>query len=263
MATLRRIALFPIKSLDGVEVARARIVPSGGLEFDRHYALADEMGKFINGKRNPAVHGIRCRFDGDWSAVALEAPGRERATFRFREDRGALESWLSHYFGMAVRLLESPNGFPDDTEASGPTIVSEATTREVASWFPGLSAADIHRRFRANLELTGVPAFWEDRLFGKPGTLTEFTVGEVQFHGSNPCARCVVPTREPATAEAFPDFQKTFMRRRREMLPAWASVSQFDHYYRLCVNTRIPESQAGKFLNVGDKVRLADVRPVE
>jgi uncharacterized protein YcbX len=263
MPHLSRIVLFPIKALDGVEVPEARITPGGALEDDRRFAISDSAGKFINGKRNPAVHRLRATFDGTLSAVILEAGVWTPRTFRFHEDRDELERWLSDYFGRRVRLLESPAGFPDDTNASGPTIVSEATTCEVAGWFPGLRAEDVSRRFRANLELAGVPAFWEDQLFGEPGTVVDFAVGEVQFEGSNPCARCVVPTRDPVTAEVFAEFPATFAARRKETLPSWAPASRFDHFYRLCVNTRIAESQAGKTLQVGDQVSLLGTRPVE
>jgi uncharacterized protein YcbX len=260
MPHLRRIVLFPIKSLDGVEVPDARILPSGALEADRRFAIADRFGKFINGKRNPAVHRLRAIFDAAKSAVILEATGWTPRTFRFQEDEDELNRWLSDFFAARVRVLESPDGFPDDTEASGPTIVSEATTREVASWFPHLRAEDVHRRFRANLEIAGVPAFWEDQLFGEPGTVVDFAVGDVRLEGSNPCARCVVPTRDQVTGDVYAEFQKTFIARRKESLPSWAPVSRFDHYYRLCVNTRIPNSQKGKTLRIGDEVTLLGTR---
>ena len=49
---------------------------------------------------------------------------------------------------------------------------------------------------------------------------------------------------------------KTFIERRRETLPSWAERSKFDHFYRLCVNTRINPSEAGKVLRVGDPVEF-------
>lgn len=263
MPTLSRIVLFPIKSLDGVEVPSARFLASGALDGDRRYAIADESGKVVNGKRNPQIHRLRAIFDGPRNAVTLDAAGQAHKTFRFREDRRELQTWLGQYFGFPVQVLENPDGFPDDTEAHGPTMVSEATLCEVASWFPGLQPEDIRRRFRANLELAGVPAFWEDQLFGEQGTVVDFTVGGVQLEGSNPCARCVVPTRDPVSAEIFGGFAKTLATRRKETLPSWAPASHFDHFYRLCVNTRIPETQAGKTLKIGDEVRLMGTRRIE
>ena len=53
-------------------------------------------------------------------------------------------------------------GFPDDTIASGPTVIGAESLATVADWF-GLSPDDARRRFRANLTIEGGGAFWEDR----------------------------------------------------------------------------------------------------
>lgn len=44
MPTLDRITLYPVKSLDGIHVEEARVLPSGGLEFDRRWRLAFPSG---------------------------------------------------------------------------------------------------------------------------------------------------------------------------------------------------------------------------
>src|SRR5262249_25513767 len=131
-------------------------------------------------------------------------------------------------------------GFPDDTEAPGPTVISTATLQAVASWFPGLDEQVMRLRFRANLEIGGVPAFWEDRLFAEVGSVVPFRVGDVLFEGINPCQRCVVPSRDPYTGGIFPHFQEIFARKRREFLPSWSTPSRFNHFYRLSCNTRVP-----------------------
>ena len=38
------------------------------------------------------------------------------------------------------------------------------------------------------------------------------------------------------------------------MLPAWANRDQFKHYYRLAVNTKIPEPTDDLWLSVGDRL---------
>jgi uncharacterized protein YcbX len=43
---LSRIDLFPIKSLDGISVASARINCAGILEHDRVYAIVDAAGSY-------------------------------------------------------------------------------------------------------------------------------------------------------------------------------------------------------------------------
>ena len=60
-ANLGRITLYPIKSLDGVDVERAILLPGGGLRHDREFALRTDNGRFMNAKRSAKVHRIRAR----------------------------------------------------------------------------------------------------------------------------------------------------------------------------------------------------------
>jgi uncharacterized protein YcbX len=106
-----------------------------------------------------------------------------------------LNRWLSDFFGFRVSLKHEPrSGCPDDSDAFGPTIVSDASLREVQSWYPTVNLTNVRRRFRTNVELEGGEAFCEDGLFGAPGELKPFQLGAVRFLGHNPCQRCVVPT---------------------------------------------------------------------
>jgi uncharacterized protein YcbX len=111
-------------------------------------------------------------------------------------------------------------------------------------------------RFRANLEIGGSEPFWEDRLYGEPDTIVAFRIGRVILHGTNPCQRCVVPTRVTATGEVQSEFSQIFRARRQDTLPDWAAVSRFNHYYRLAVNTQVPESEIGKTLHTGDEIEI-------
>ena len=252
---LGRILIFPIKSLDGLEVDAARITAGGILENDRVYAIFDEKGAVVNGKRTPHIHQLRCAFEPGLKEVRL---WENAAPAQFCLDEpGPINRWLSDFFGFAVELKhESKAGFPDDRTAFGPTIVSEASLRAVNQWYPEVSIESIRRRFRTNLEIEGGEAFCEDRLYGAPEELKPFRIGEVQFRGHNPCQRCVVPTRDAESGEAIAGFTKRFMDMRRQELPEWANTQRFNHYYRFAVNTSITESEAGKWLRIGDPVVL-------
>ena len=253
---LARIRIFPFKSLDGVDLDEAVVRKGAGLAHDREFCLVDENGDFVNTKRvGESLVRIRSEFDRILGEITLR-DGDDRATFSLERDGGGIEEWFEKRLEKPVRLKRDRElGFPDDTTAPGPTVISTATLRAVASWFPGCDLDQARRRFRANLEIDGVPAFWEDRLLGPAGTKFPFRIGEVTIEGINPCARCNVPTRNPATGEIQdPAFAKTFARRRQETLPAWAERSRFDHFYRLAVNTVVPESEAGKVIRVFDEV---------
>lgn len=255
---LANIFIYPIKSLDKVAVERATILESGALKHDREWALFDEQGKFVNGKRNAKVHLLRSAFDAQFKRLSLQIQGTDqKAIFHVDDERTALEAWLSDYFGFPVKFLQNTiTGFPDDTNAKGPTVISTGTLEEVASWFPEVSVNEMRLRLRANLEIGGVPPFWEDQLFTEAGQCVQFQVGELLFEGINPCQRCVVPTRDSKTGKATANFQKIFVTRRRESLPPWTTPARFNHFFRLSVNTNVPSKEVGKVLNKGDVVKI-------
>ncbi|MBD2105936.1 MOSC N-terminal beta barrel domain-containing protein [Nodosilinea sp. FACHB-13] len=253
---LARIDRFPVKSLDGVSVSQATVLASGALEGDRTYAIFDAQNRLINGKRNAAIHRLRATFTKNGEVITLAIEGDNASTtFRMQEQESQLEAWLSDYFQQSVTLRENHNlGFPDDTNAAGPTIVSTATLAAVAAWH-NLTLEETRRRFRTNLEIDGVPAFWEDQLFSPDSAPVRFTIGNVVLEGINPCQRCIVPTRDALTGNATTNFQKTFSQQRAATLPDWAPSSQFNHFYKLAVNTNIV-GQGGHTLKVGDSVSL-------
>lgn len=258
MPFLSKILIYPVKSLEPLSVEQIRVAPGGALEGDRALALFDAENKFINGKRNSRIHLLRSQFDSFTRTLRLGAAQTGlRIAFHIDRERAAMETWLSEFFGMPVQIRQNTEvGFPDDLDCPGPTVIGVSTLGEVASWFAPLDANQIRRRIRANLEISTAPAFWEDRLYAAKGTLVRFRIGEVLLDGNNPCQRCVVPPRDPMTAENFPNFSNIFMQRREQTLPPWAERSRFNHFYRLAVNTIVPTSEAGKTLRVGDEIEI-------
>jgi uncharacterized protein YcbX len=238
-----------------VNVNEARVSCSGGLALDRAWALYSVDGKWVNGKRTPLIHHIRAQFSPAVDSVTLSVPTDRRKipprTFAFPHDHEEAAEWFSVFFEQQIIVRYSEGGFPDDPIANGPTIVSTASLQAVADWFPGLALENVRRRFRASLEIDGVPAFWEDQLFGEnERSVVRFTLGDVQLEGSNPCARCPVPPRDPFTGANLDGFQKHFNQQRQATLPPWAPRERFDHFYRLSTNTRAPSSETGKALRL-------------
>ena len=232
-ARVARIVLHPVKSLDGQEVESAAVLANGALAHDRAFALFDAAGAIVNAKRHPPLQRLRTRVD--LARGVLMPDGR---TYDLAADRRALESRLGEALGFAVTLGEDRDGgFPDDPLAPGPTLIGAATLEAIAGWF-GLALADVRARLRANIEVEGVPAFWEDRLFGPGDEAVAFAVGGVRFLGTNPCLRCAVPTRDPWSGVPDKTFAKRFGALREEHLPPWAPSDRFAPFYRVAVNSR-------------------------
>jgi uncharacterized protein YcbX len=271
---LAGIRLHPIKSLDAISLTEARIGPGGGLEHDRAWALYSVDGRWVNGKRTAAMHLIRATYAPDLISVTLAVPGDRRnipaRTFPFPSGTEDAAEWFSVYFEQQILVRHAPEGFPDDTIANGPTIISTASLQAACGWFPGVTLDNARQRFRTTLEIDSadvaakaasanghLPAFWEEQLYGgDERSVVRFRIGEVNFEGSNPCARCPVPARDPQTGADLTGFQKRFTDLRRKTLPPWAPAARFDHFYRLAVNTRVAPTETGKPLRLGDSIQL-------
>ena len=265
-ARLARIQIHPVKSLDPVEVQTATIGSAGSLQFDRAWAVHSLDGRIVSATRVSAMHLIRATYAPDFSQVTLAVPNHpesiESATFAFPHDTEHAAVWFAKFLDQPVMVLHDPSGIPDDRIASGPTIISTASLDTVCEWFPELTIAEARLRFRANLEVNGVPAFWEDQLFGAElRSVVRFRLGEVAFEGSYPCIRCPIPARDPLTGTDTIGFQKRFTQLRRAQLPSWSHADRFEHFYCLATNTRIASTEAGKHLRVGDSSILQNNRP--
>lgn len=257
---LSKIIVYPIKSLDGLSISQGTLLKSGALKQDRQWAIFDKHQKLINGKSNHKIYQLRATYDDNVSQVTLKhEDNKVGQTFNLTEERKEIESFLSDYFGCSVYLKENPiTGFPDDSEACGPTIISQGTLETMARWFRDLSVEEIRRRFRANLEINGVSAFWEDQLFANKNEWVNFRIGDINFQGINPCQRCIVPTKDSYTGEKAENFQKQFIKKRQETLPPWVNSSQFNHFYRVSVNTKVRNLKKETPLKVGDEVKILD-----
>jgi uncharacterized protein YcbX len=131
----------------------------------------------------------------------------------------------------------------------------------VARWF-GFDLAESRRRFRANLEIGGCDAFWEDTLASpaparRPPSLgelppdlpgdpyadlpppepREFGIGEARFRATNVCKRCVVPSRDSWSGAVTAHFRDAFEARRARGMRADVDASGWGHVFVLAVNT--------------------------
>lgn len=256
--TVSRITIYPVKSLDGVSLNRAEIGNGVCLLHDREYAILDNNNRFINGKSNALVHSLRSKVDFEKETISFRHDSEQIwKTFHLQKEKLAINDHLSAFFNEPASLAQNKEGrFMDIPGIAGLTVVSTASLKSVASWFEGMDMEETRRRFRATIEITGVPAFWEDRLFIEEGTAVEFKIGNVTILGISPRARCVVPTRHPETGEIIHAFPKIFARSRAAAIPPWSTLEDYDHSYYLTVNCYIPPSELGKWIEAGDEVRI-------
>jgi hypothetical protein len=290
MAEVSRIRVYPVKSLPGVDVNSVPVCDSGRIKHDREYAIFDAEGAYVNGRRNELVHRIDTSIDLPGNAIEFRIRDTDReyaCDLDGIDDDPELEAWLSDFFDEPVSVerarqsnfTDSAGGIiPYRVNATGPTVVGEETLAEVASWYEDLDSEDVFRRLRTNVVIGDVEPFWEDRLYSdtaathrNPGTGVEFTVGDVTHYGVMCKPRCVVPSRDPETGERNPDFPGKFAEKRKERLPEWVDADTLGtnldrdgdgDYYYLTVVTRIPASESGQEIAVGDRVSIRGETPL-
>jgi len=262
-AFVSKIIVYPVKSLDGESVERSVVLSSGALDFDRRWAMFDSKEQYVNGKRYAEVHRIRSRVDLDNRTIELywgKTLGPIDRKFSLDTELEEIQDWLSKSFEFPVSLRQdTAKGFPDDQAALGPTVISVATLNALAGWFE-LSTEEIRARFRTNIEIDGVPPFWEDHLYGRENVNVHFSIGDLMFEGVGPSDRCVVPTRDSRSGKVDSTFVRRFCDKRKDTLPCWAERSRLLTFYKLAINTRVLAIREGQSIKIGDRVRIAGRR---
>jgi len=254
MAVVDRLTVYPVKGLDALDVTATTVREGGTLAHDREFALLGPEGTRWNGKQSERFHELATTYDPATSELTVDPPSAAPRQFDPATEAGRerASEWFSTYFDADLTLARDRSVGYVDRQSMGPSVVSTATLETVASWFNELTVDGARRRLRANVEVSGVDPFWEDRLVGEAAPSAR--AGDVRLDGVTPCGRCVVPTRDPDTGEPLPGFRERFVEKRRETFPEWADRDAFDHLYTLMVVTAVPETDRGASLAVGDRV---------
>lgn len=255
--TISQIRIYPVKSLDPVSLTEAE-VGFHCLKHDREFAMLADDGRFVNGKRTGQVNLLKAAYDLEGQIIRLShRDGTAIGEFHLLRQSKELEKTLGDFFGYRVHLLHRTKGeLMDIPDVSSVTILGEGSLQSLHQSFPHLDFENLRLRFRATIEISGVPAYWEENLFGQPGTGIQFQAGEVTMIGISPRARCNVPPRDPMTGEPDKTFIKTMMKSRSATLPTDSLLPVYGSLYQLSVNVYLPESEQGKFLRKGDEIRI-------
>ncbi|GAB2638198.1 MOSC domain-containing protein [Emticicia sediminis] len=223
------ITIYPIKSLGGISLQEA-IVEERGLQHDRRWVLADENNVFITQRQNEqmalidvaieetglrVIHRLKriapLQIPFEPQTGAGGVPYQQQITIWDDVVRGIrvsdeADAWFTAVLGMKCSLFYQPD---DSIRLTDPkySITKEEHT-SFSDGYPilviGQASLDelnakleepvSMKRFRPNLVFMGGEAHVED-------TWRYFTVGDAKLVGVKPCARCVLTTINPETAE--------------------------------------------------------------
>jgi uncharacterized protein len=219
--TLSEIWIYPIKSLGGIRLSRAKVFEKG-LEYDRRWMLIDEKGQFMTQRVYHQMALFKQQIDGDDLVVQfdtdilrislqvsfIDIPLRSNVwddAVTVFEVKKVYSAWFSKRLGIACRLVVFPelNVRPVDKQYK---INDEHVS--LADAYPFLiigqsSLNDLNvrlaepvsiNRFRPNFVFTGGEPYEEDGW-------KSFTIGNNRFVGVKPCSRCIMTTVNQDTAE--------------------------------------------------------------
>jgi uncharacterized protein len=206
------IAIAPVKSMALVFLDRAHL-GLAGIAGDRAFAVIDEAGHLVNGKRVGTLALIRPEYDADASRLTLRFPDGETisgevilgepfdATF-FGHPRGVRPvggHWgeaLTARAGRPVRLVALAS--PGDGADRGPTATLLSTAALASLARAGGSDEPLdRRRFRMTFGIDGVDAYAEDAWLDR-----EVRVGGAVVRPVGNVGRCAVTTQDPDTGIA-------------------------------------------------------------
>lgn len=224
--SISEIWIYPIKSLGGIRLREALLMERG-LQLDRRYMLLDAKGQFMTQRKISGMALLEVSLGHDHLQVrhrhkdltplilplepdlhltneSLQAPIWDDSSLAFLLCKEANE-WFSEALEMPCQLVYMPE--TGDRTATG-TTSGRLQKVSFADSYPILitgqaSLNDLNgrlkdpismRRFRPNLVFSGGTPFEEDAWHA-------FKAGQNTFWAEKPCARCILTTLDPDTAQ--------------------------------------------------------------
>ncbi len=272
---IQNLYLYPIKSLGGMAVSEA-VINERGFQYDRRWMLvgADPQAgiyPFMTQREHPVMSQInvallpghlhvseRMRPD-DGLTIGLEQHTDEVLTTVVWDDTvqavavsDVADRWFSRVLGLRCRLVYMPEQThrPVDAQYVAPDAQGYVPGVSFADGYPYLvigqaSLDELNRRldqpitmnrFRPNIVVSGTEPNDED-------SWQQFRLGDTEFYGVKPCARCVLTTIDPVTGQ-----------KGREPLKTLATYRQYAHKILFGQNAIV--GKTGGTISIGDEVEV-------
>ncbi|RTQ45234.1 MOSC domain-containing protein [Hymenobacter gummosus] len=233
---LSDLYLYPVKSLGGLRVPEAELT-TRGLRHDRRWLVVDQRGHFLTQRVLPQMALLHLEYAHNGFIIRhIQRPELRPLLVPFMAEhkgtqfvtiwddmvfafRGLPEhdEWLTEALGQPVRLVHMPDaalreadgghapGLVSFADAYPYLLIGQASLDDLNQRL-GADAVPMNR-FRPNLVVSGAAPYAED-------SWLHFQLGEADFHGIRPCARCVLTTTDQQTAQRGPEPLRTLARYR-------------------------------------------------
>ena len=208
---IHAIYRYPVKGLSPEPLERTKLAVHETLPGDRLYAIENGPSgfdptaprhqpkqRYLMLMRNERLARLRTRFDDSSHTLAVEAQGREvaRGDLRTPEGRAAIERFFAVFCADELRgapkVLHAPGFSFSDVARKVVSVINLASVAAVAN----VVGRPVHPlRFRANVYVTGWPAWHEFDLVGR-----EIAVGKrARLKIIKPIVRCAATNVDPDT----------------------------------------------------------------
>jgi uncharacterized protein len=225
---IESIAIAPVKGL-GLNHPTSVEVTETGVHGDRRYALVDDRGLMVNGKRQGTLIKVKATTIDDPESLTLEFPDGSTvsgeielgdsidAVFfgKIRPARAVLGDYsaaLSKLAGESLRLVRLPDGDAIDRPDVGDVSLQSVESLEALGREAGLEGAVDGRRFRMTFTVSGAGEHAEDSWIGK-----RVRIGSAILAPEGNIGRCVVTTHDPNTGVTDLETLKILARYRGEL----------------------------------------------
>jgi MOSC domain-containing protein len=223
-AAIRSIYRYPVKGLTPEPLPRVTLTPGQTVPCDRLYAIENGPSPFdpaapkhqpkmryLMLMRNERLATLRTRFDDESHTLTIEYEGREaaRGDLRTADGRAAIERFFSSFSADELRgppkVLHAPGFSFSDVAAKVVSIINLASVADLENY---VGAPIDPLRFRANLYVTGWPAWQELDMVGR-----KISIGNgVQAKIVKRIVRCAATNVDPATGARDLEIPNTLMK---------------------------------------------------
>ncbi|MEM8704247.1 MAG: MOSC domain-containing protein, partial [Pseudomonadota bacterium] len=214
--TISRLNRFPVKGMSAEPLSSLTLSKGEGIPGDRLYGFARYDSGFDPDKPEPlpkerfvvlvkeaALAGLKTRFSSDGELLSIDANGRTHEFDMTSSDaRGEAASFLHEVLSLSdpeppVFVSSAPHRFTDVSVVS-PQMMNAISVLNLASVkaFGERVGSEVHPgRFRANIEIDGLPPFSELDAVGQV-----LTFGNVRLRILSRTRRCAATEVNPVTA---------------------------------------------------------------
>ena len=226
MLQLSEIWIYPVKSLAGISLQKAKVTERG-LENDRRWLLVDENGHFLTQRQYPQLALFQTAIDAANLTITHRKNNSEtlkisltptnyhkKVSVKVWDDTidDALEvsneanEWFSKALEMSVRLVYMPENSRREVDKNYAISGDEITSFSDAYPFLVIGQSSLDdlnnrlkervkmNRFRPNLVFKGGEAYEEENWY-------EVQIGKATFWGVKPCSRCIMTTIDQESGE--------------------------------------------------------------